>query len=55
MESRQRLKKQEELRLGARNELEPSRHLPQQVSQQASSMPISSRTSETGWEHVGHQ
>ena len=35
--------------LRARNELEASRHLPQNVFQQASSMPIYSITSETGW------
>ena len=52
MELRQRLKHQ--LHARARSELEASRNLPQQVFQQASGMPMSSRTSETGWEHASH-
>ena len=61
-ELRQRLKQQEELQLHAQqmwkqelDGLDAARRVPQQVSQQSSSMPISSRTSDAGWEYVRSQ
>ena len=51
-ELRKALKNQEELHAKARSELEASRQLPHQGSQQVLSMPISSRTSESGWECI---
>ena len=41
------------MHLRTQHELEIARRLCQQVSQQTSSIPLSSRTSETGWEHIG--
>ena len=52
-ESRKALRNQEELHARTRSELEASRLLPQQGSQQTSSMPISSRTTESSWECIG--
>ena len=52
-ELRKALRNQEELHARTRSELEASRPLPQQGSQQTSSMPISSRTTESGWECIG--
>ena len=58
-EPRQRLKQQEELQArnqqAWRQEIEIARRQPHLVSQQSSSMPLSSKTSDAGWEYVHSQ
>ena len=49
-ELRRMLKQQEEANSRMKSEYETSRHLPHQASVQTSSMPISSRTTENGWD-----
>ena len=51
-ELRRALRLQEDMHARTRSELEAARLAPQNIFQQASSIPISSRTTESGWECV---
>eukprot|EP00439_Symbiodinium_sp_Y106_P055637 s2913_g7.t1 len=51
-ELRRALRLQEDMHARTRSELEAARLAPQSIFQQASSIPISSRTTESGWECV---
>ena len=51
-ELRRALKLQEDIQARTRSELEAARHCHQGLRQPSSSMPISSRTTESGWEYL---
>ena len=51
-ELRRALKLQEDMQARTRSVLEAARHAPQGLRQPSSSMPISSRTTESGWEYL---